>query len=62
MTLIVQAGGDPQGLVATVRREIQSPDPTLPLTNVQTGRDMLDGTLWAPRMAAGSRRVPGSGP
>jgi predicted permease len=53
MTLIVQAGGDPQGLVATVRREIQSLDPTLPLTNVQTGRDMLDGTLWAPRMAAG---------
>ena len=53
MTLIVRAGGDPQALVATVRREIQSLEPSLPLTNVQTGRDMLDATLWAPRMAAG---------
>jgi putative ABC transport system permease protein len=54
MTLIVRTtGGDPRALVATVRREIQSLEPNMPLTNVQTGGDMLDGTLWAPRMAAG---------
>jgi predicted permease len=53
MTLIVRTDGDPQALVATVRREIQSLEPNMPLTNVQTGRDMLDATLWAPRMAAG---------
>ncbi len=53
MTLIVRTSGDPQALVPTVRREIQSLDANLPLTNVQTGRDMLDTTLWAPRMAAG---------
>jgi len=52
MTLHVLTDSDPKPLLETVRREIQSLDPNLPLTVVQTVGDLLDQSLWGPRMAA----------
>jgi len=36
----------------TVRKQIQSLEPNLPLTNVQTMGQQLDQALFAPRMGA----------
>jgi predicted permease len=53
MTLHVRTAGDPAALVETVRREVRALAPDLPLTNVQTVTQLIDQSLWAPRMAAG---------
>jgi predicted permease len=50
--LYVRTGADPSGLLPAVRREIQALDPELPLLNVQTVHDLIDQSLWAPRMGA----------
>jgi predicted permease len=52
-TLQVRTVGRPQAVIGTVRRQVQSLDTNLALTNVQTIREVLDQGLWAPRMAAG---------
>jgi putative ABC transport system permease protein len=51
-TLQVRTSGDPQAAVATVRRQVQSLDGNLAITNVQTIEEVLNQGLWAPRMAA----------
>jgi ABC-type antimicrobial peptide transport system permease subunit len=52
MTLYVRAAGDPAGLVATVRREVQALDPNLPLPELRTVRDTVASSLWVARIGA----------
>ena len=48
-TLIVQSGLDAAGLAASVRREVQAVDGDIPLYDVKTMREVLDGSLAARR-------------
>jgi putative ABC transport system permease protein len=52
VTLHVRTAGDPGALVGTVRAQVQSLDARMPITNVQTVRQLFDQALWAPRMVA----------
>ncbi|MBV9303475.1 MAG: ABC transporter permease [Acidobacteriaceae bacterium] len=52
-TVQVRTSGRPEAVIGTVRRQIQSVDPNLALTNVQTIREAVAQGLWAPRMGAG---------
>ena len=52
LTLHVRTATDPDAMVATVRREVQALDPTLPLYNVRTLADQRDGSLYTERVAA----------
>lgn len=51
-TLQVRTSGAPGAAIATVRSQIQSLDPNLAITNVQTIGEVMNQGLWAPRMAA----------
>jgi putative ABC transport system permease protein len=51
-TVYVRASGDPAAIMNTVRRELQQLEPTMPLQNVITLRDVFEQALWAPRMGA----------
>ena len=51
-TVHVRAAGDPSAIMNTVRRELQQLEPTMPLLNVTTLRDVFEQALWAPRMGA----------
>ncbi len=51
-TLQVRTTGTPENALASVRSAIQSLDPNLAITNVQSIREMLEQSLWAPRMGA----------
>jgi putative ABC transport system permease protein len=53
MALHIRTAGDPKALMETVRRTVQALEPTMPLTGVQTMADLIDQSLWAPRMGAG---------
>jgi putative ABC transport system permease protein len=48
----VRTVGDPQSVVSSVRAQVQSLDPNLAITNVQTIGEVVDQGLWAPRMGA----------
>jgi len=52
VTLHVRTAGDPAAAVGTVRAQVQSLDARMPITNVQTIRELFDQVLWAPRMSA----------
>ncbi len=52
ISLVVRSAGDPVQTLETVRREIQSLDQALPITNPQTLASAVSQALWAPRMAA----------
>jgi putative ABC transport system permease protein len=52
LTLHVRTATDPQALLASVRREVQSLDPTLPLYNLSTLAVQKDGSLFTERIAA----------
>ena len=52
MTLHVRTAGDPLNVAASVRREIQSLDPNLAVTNVQTLSRVIADSLFAARMGA----------
>ncbi|MBV8834267.1 MAG: ABC transporter permease [Acidobacteriaceae bacterium] len=52
-TLQVRTIGRPQAVMGTVRKQIQSIDPNLALTNVQTIEELMAQALWASRMGAG---------
>jgi macrolide transport system ATP-binding/permease protein len=52
LTLHVRTATPSQTLLAAVRREAQSLDPTLPVYNLQTLAQQKDGTLYAERLAA----------
>jgi predicted permease len=51
-TLQVRTTGRPEALIASVRAQIQSLDPNLAITNVQTVQEIVRQGLWAPRMGA----------
>jgi putative ABC transport system permease protein len=50
--IVVRTKGDPQSVVPSVRAQIQSLDPSLAITNVQTIGEIIGQGLWAPRMGA----------
>ena len=50
--IVVRTKGDPQSIVPSVRAQIQSLDPSLAITNVQTIGEIIGQGLWAPRMGA----------
>ena len=52
VTLQVRTTGSPEALIGGVRAQIQSLDPNLAITNVQTISETMDQGLWAPRMGA----------
>ena len=51
-TLQVQTTGKPEAVIAGVRAQIQSLEPNLAITNVQTIGQIIDQGLWAPEMGA----------
>jgi putative ABC transport system permease protein len=51
-TIQVRSTGDPANVMETVRKQIQSLEPNLPLTNITTMEQQLDQALFAPRMGA----------
>src|SRR5437762_875922 len=51
-TLQVQTAGKPETVIAGVRGQIQSLEPNLAITNVQTIGEIIDQGLWAPEMGA----------
>jgi len=51
-TLQVQTTGKPEPVIAGVRVQIQSLEPNLAITNVQTIGQIVDQGLWAPEMGA----------
>src|SRR5947207_3067426 len=51
-TLQVQTTGKPEPVIAGVRAQIQSLEPNLAITNVQTIGEIIDQGLWAPEMGA----------
>jgi predicted permease len=51
-TLVVRSAGDPNAIMAGVRREIQALDPQLPLFRVSTLASQVSGTLSQPRFQA----------
>jgi len=51
-TLQVQTAGKPGSVIAGVRGQIQSLEPNLAITNVQTIGEIIDQGLWAPEMGA----------
>lgn len=52
VTVQVRAAGDPAAFLPTVRRELQQVEPGMPLLNVNTYQNVLQQSLWAPRMGA----------
>lgn len=52
MTLYIRTTGDPASVIPTVRKEIRSLEPTLPLIGVQTVPEVINRNLWAPKMGA----------
>ena len=52
VTLYARTSGDPRRVVGAVRARVQQMDRALLLTNVQTVPQVLDRSLWAPRMGA----------
>lgn len=51
-TVHLRTAGDPAQLVQTVRREVSAIDRMLPVTELRTISEVLDQSLWAPRMSA----------
>ncbi len=52
-TLHVRTAGDPSAVLSAVQNAARSVDPSLPLVDVRTGRQLLAEALWAPRAVAG---------
>jgi predicted permease len=50
--LNLRAASDPMALAGALRRELQSMEPDLPITDPQTVGEMIGQSLWAPRMGA----------
>ena len=52
MALHLRTKGKPASLAASVRREVQSLEPNLAVTNLESMSDVLSGSLFAARMGA----------
>ncbi|TAK13306.1 MAG: ABC transporter permease [Acidobacteria bacterium] len=46
---VIRAAGDPSALVTFMRAAFRELDPGLPLTSVETGRDLMNGELATPK-------------
>ena len=49
MTLVVKARVNPETLTGSIRQQIRTLDPTLPIADVRTMSDVVDATLSTPR-------------
>jgi predicted permease len=52
MSLVVRTSVDPRGLAASIRKEVQNIDRSVPVVSVKTMTEHLTYALWAPNMAA----------
>jgi predicted permease len=52
MTLYVRTASDPERALAATREVLRDIDSRVPITNASTIRDLLDQSLWAPKLAA----------
>jgi putative ABC transport system permease protein len=52
MIMTVRTSGDPESLAASARRIVAELDPTMPVYNVRTMREVVDATVAAPRLSA----------
>jgi predicted permease len=52
VTMQVRTSGPPEAVISSVRRQVQSLDTNLALTNVNTIGELIDQGLWAPRVGA----------
>jgi len=51
--VVFRSSGDPNKIIGTARQQVQALDRNLLLTNVSTMGELIDQSLWAPRMGAG---------
>jgi putative ABC transport system permease protein len=59
VSLHVRSEGDPAPVLGAVQNEIRLLDREMPLTNVQTVGQLVDQSLWAPKLGAGLLAVLG---
>ncbi len=52
MSLVMRTSVDPRGLAASIRKEVQNIDRSVPVVTVKTMTEHLTYALWAPNMAA----------
>jgi predicted permease len=52
MSLVMRTNVDPRGLAASIRKEVQNIDRSVPVVSVKTMTEHLTYALWAPNMAA----------
>jgi len=52
VTLWVRTTGEPEPILSTVRREVQSLDPNVLVSDLQTAMQVSHESLWAPRLGA----------
>src|SRR5262249_22194160 len=52
VTMQGRTSGRPEAVIPTALRQVQSLEPNLALTNVNTIGELIDQGLWAPRMGA----------
>jgi predicted permease len=52
MSLVARAAADPETILGTLQSELRSLEPSLAITDVQTGGAAVEQALWPPRMAA----------
>jgi predicted permease len=60
MTLYLRTEGDPTAVMAAAQREIRAMDPLVPLINPMTVGEVIDQSLFAPKLAAGLLGVMGA--
>lgn len=59
MTLYLRTEGDPAPVMAAVQREVRAMDPLVPVINPLTVEEVMDQSLFAPKLAAGLLGVMG---
>jgi putative ABC transport system permease protein len=52
MTLLVRSSGNPASIASAIRGEIQSLEKNLPVTGIRPMTELINGSLYAPRMGA----------
>jgi len=52
MTLLVRSSGEPASIASAIRGEIQSLEKNLPVTGIRPMTELINGSLYAPRMGA----------
>ena len=60
MTLYLRTEGDPAPVMAAAQREIRAMDPSVPMINPLTVGEVIDQSLFAPKLAAGLLGVMGT--